>query len=825
MERMVDRSVGAAEFTDEAGAGLPAHADVVVVGGGIIGTSIAYHLNLLGKKDVLLLEANALASGTTWHAAGLVSSARGSVALTEFAKYGAGFYRELGEKSGVDVDFVQSGSISVARTGGRVDELLYSKDVADHCGVPAEYLTPERFSELWPLAKPDGILGALYLSDDGYLNPGWACVAVAKLAQEAGTTIRERARVVDLLVEDGRIAGVVTERGTVTANTVVLACGLWTRDLAAKVGVPVPLYPAEHVHVRSNEVEGAVPSTPVLRDLDNSYYLRHEHGRLLVGAFEPDGLPRGVDEITAEGFAEFPEDWEHFDSIRTRAEATVPGLQGVGYDRFLNAPESFTPDAEFILGETGEVDGLFVAAGFNSQGIILAPGVGKKLADWIVTGDSDFASVAVDVRRFSPNQNNRSYLHKRNVEALGRLYAMHWPFKQVHTARNVRRTPLHQRLEQLGACFGEINGYERAFWYGEPGTQPEYDYSYRRTSWFDNVADEHRATREGVTLFDLSAFAKFEVAGPDALALCQRVATANIDGPIDKAVYTLFLNENGTIEIDGTITRLAEDRFLVVTPSFTQYQTEKMLQKEAKGRAAAVFDATSAYATIAVTGPRSRELMERVAPKEDWSNDAQPYTHGRRIEIADGYAYCLRVSFVGELGYEIYPSSDLAVNVFDALLDAGEELGVKPAGYHAFDSLRSEKGYRHHGHDIGPDVDPYSAGLGFTLAKDKPGGFIGLEAVLKLDPKAPRRRTVYVKLDDPEPLFVHDETVYCNGEQVGILSSGAYGHTLGAAVGLALVDPDVDLDGKFEVRCKGVRYPATVSRRPFHDPTGALLKV
>ncbi|TAJ46902.1 MAG: FAD-dependent oxidoreductase [Herbiconiux sp.] len=824
MERMVDRSVSAAAFTDEAGAALPEHADVIVVGGGIVGASISYHLNLLGKTDVLMLEANVLASGTTWHAAGLVNAGRGSAAMTELSKYGAQFYKELEEKSGIDVSFVEAGSLSVARTPGRVDEILYAKDVADQCGVRNEYLSEERLREVWPIAETEGVLGALLMLDDGYMNPGWASVAIAKLAHEAGTTVREQARATNLLVENGRVTGVVTERGAVTANTVVLACGLWTRDLADKVGVPVPLYPAEHVHVRSNEVEGAVPTLPVYRDLDNSYYLRHEHGRLLVGAFEPDGLPRGTHEFSTEGFAEFPEDWAHFSKIRTQAEKTVPGLADAGYDRFLNAPESFTPDAEFILGETAEVEGLFVAAGFNSQGIIYGPGVGKKLADWIVSGSSDFASTSVDVRRFSKQQNNRHYLHARTVEALGRLYAMHWPAKQVDTARYVRRTPLYQRLEEHGACFGEVNGLERAFWYGDPGSRPEYDYSYGRTSWFENVAAEHRATREGVTLFDLSPFAKFEVVGPDALAVCQRVATADIDVSVNKGVYTLFLNKNGTIELDGTITRLAEDKFLVVTPSFTQHQTEAMLNKEAKGRAAAVFNATASLATIAVNGPRSRELMQLVAPNEDWSNEAQPYTHGRMIEIADGYAYCLRVSFVGELGFEIYPSADLAINVLDALLDAGKPLGVKFAGYHALDSLRSEKGFRHHGHDIGPDVDPYSAGLGFTLAKDKPGGFIGLEAVRQLDPKSPRLRTVYVKLDDPEPLFVHDETVYCNGKQVGRLTSGAYGHTIGGAVGIALIDPNVDFEGVFEVKCKGVLYPATVQRRPFYDPKGERLK-
>ncbi|MGO1544432.1 MAG: GcvT family protein [Gulosibacter sp.] len=823
MERMVDRTVSAAAFNDEADAALPTHADVVVVGGGIIGSSIAYHLNQLGRKDVLLLEANVLASGTTWHAAGLVNTARGTVALSELSKYGAEFYAELEERSGIDVSFQRSGSISIARTPGRVDELRYTQDVADHLGIPTEYLSLERLQELWPIASTDGVLGALRMNDDAYLNPGWASIAIAKLAHEAGTRIREHAPVTELLETDGRITGVVTERGTVHANTVVLASGLWTRDLAAQLGVPIPLYAAEHVHVRSNELDGAVPELPVLRDLDNSYYLRHEHGRLLVGAFEPAGIPRGTEEIPREGFAEFPEDWAHFSSIRTKAEAAVPGLAEAGYDRFLNAPESFTPDTNFILGETAEIDGLFVAAGFNSQGIIFAPGVGKKLADWIVSGTSDFASTAVDVRRFSPHQSNRRYLHARTVESLGRLYAMHWPFLQVDTARNVRRTPLHHRVAELGACFGEINGLERAFWYGEPGSTPSYDYSYGRTSWFERVAEEHRATRENVTLFDLSPFAKFEVTGPDALAVCQRVATADVDLPVDKAIYTLFLNANGTIENDGTITRLGEDRFLVVTPSFTQHQTEWMLRKAAKGRSAAVVNASAGLATIAVSGPRSRELMRLVSPG-DWSNEALPYTHGRRIEIGDGFAYCLRVSFVGELSYEIYASADLAENVFDALWDAGQPLGVKMAGYHALDSLRSEKGFRHHGHDIGPDIDPYSAGLGFTLAMEKPGGFIGQDAVSKLDRKSPRLRTVYVTLDDPEPLFVHDETLYCDGEQVGRLTSGAYGHSLGRAVGIALVDPATNFEGKFEVRCKGERHPATVSRRPFYDPKGERLK-
>jgi 4-methylaminobutanoate oxidase (formaldehyde-forming) len=446
----------------------------------------------------------------------------------------------------------------------------------------------------------------------------------------------------------------------------------------------------------------------VLRDVDNSYYIRHEAGRLLVGAFEPNGIPRAVGEISTEGYATFPDDWEHFAPVRTAAEGTVPALGPAGYDRFLTAPESFTPDTSFLLGETAEVEQLFVAAGLNSQGIIYAPGIGRELARWIVAGTPQFDSASVDVQRFSRHQSNRRYLHARTTESLGRLYAMHWPNMQSETARNVRRTPLHGRLAELGARFGEINGGERANWYGGP-TAAE-GYSYGRAGWFDQVAAEHRAAREGVVLFDLSPFAKFEIMGADALAVVQHAATNDVDVAVGQAVYTLFLNRNGGIELDGTVTRLAHDRFLVVTPSTSHHKSLWLLRRAARGHSAAVVDVTAALATIGVMGPLSRELLSRVSPN-DWSDAAQPYTTGREVEVADGFAYSLRISFVGELGYELYPSADLALNVFDALWEAGQDLGVRLAGYHALDSLRSEKGYRHLGHDIGVRVQQEGLGL------------------------------------------------------------------------------------------------------------------
>ncbi|WP_461186677.1 GcvT family protein [Arthrobacter sp. Z4-13] len=823
MDKLVDRTISAKAFTDEADTSIPPRVRTVVVGGGIIGSSIAYHLALAGETDVLMLEANVLGSGTTWHAAGLVTGARSSAPMTKLAQYSLDLYGKLEELSGVEVAFQRAGSLNIARTPGRLDELLYARDVAEQHGVRAEMLDDRRFKEVWPLASAEGVLGSMLLPDDGYLNPGYASIAFAKMAYEIGVQIREGVGVHRVLREGRRVTGVETSKGTVQCDRVILACGLWTRELAATAGVSVPLYPAEHVHVRSEAVDAAVPELPVFRDLDNSYYVRPEAGHLLVGAFEPNGIPRAVTEVPADGFAEFSANWEHFAPIRSKVEMAIPALATAEYDRFLNAPESFTPDANFILGETFELENLFVAAGFNSQGIIFAPGVGKELAEWVISGSPGFDSSTVDVQRFSPHQNSRRYLHARTKEGLGRLYAMHWPHLQLETARNVRRTPLHSRLAELGACFGEINGQERANWYGDADTRPEYTYSYGRTDWFDRVGEEHKAAREGVVLFDLSPFAKFEVAGPDALAICQLAATADIDVPTNKAVYTLFLNDKAGIELDGTITRLAEDRFLVVTPSFSRQKSLAYLNRLAQGKAAAVFDATSGMATIGVMGPLSRELLSRVSP-EDWSDEAQKYTEGRRVEIADGFAYALRVSFVGELGYEIYADADIALNIFDALWESGQELGVRMAGYHALDSLRSEKGFRHLGHDIGPEDDPYAAGLRFTVAMDKRGGFIGRDALAKFDPAAPKHRTVYVAIDDPEPLLVHDETLLCNGQPVGRLTSGSYGYTLGRAVGIAAVDPGADLNGQFEVQCKGQKYSATVSRRPFYDPKGEKLR-
>lgn len=824
MERLVDKNLTATVFAPDAQCReLPTRARTIVIGGGIVGASTAYHLAERGDDDVLLLERNMLGSGTTWHAAGLCSSIRSTPALTDLAIYSIQEYRRLEEASGMDVSFNQCGSLLLARTEDRMDELRYTAAVARQKGIPARLVTPEEIAALWPLATGEGLVGGLHQPEDGHVNPGQVVLAYGKLAHERGVVIRELVDVVEVLHKDGRVTGVRTVLGDVECERVVIAAGLWTRDLAEKIGVSVPLYAAEHVHVRTDAIEGAHSSLAVLRDMDGYLYMRHEQGQLLVGAFEPNGIPRRVQEITDGGFAEFSADWDHFAPIRGYAEDLVPALRTAAFERFLNAPEAFTPDSNFLLGETVEIEQLFVAAGFNSQGIIMGPGAGRALAAWMDDGAPDFDAAAVDVQRFARQQNNRRYLHDRTREGLGNLYAMHWPQKQPVTARNVRRTPLHARLEAAGACFGETTGWERANWYAPEGVTPEYGYSFGRQNWFDYVGEEHRAARDAVALFDLSSFAKFEVAGPDALEVLQRFCTANVDLPIGRVRYTLMLNERGTIELDGTVVRLGAERFWIITPAASQNKTFGRLKRIARGRAAAVFDATAGYATIGVMGPNSRELLSRISP-EDWSNEAQPYTHARMVEIADGYALCLRVSFVGELGYEIYPSADQAVNLYDALVEAGGDVGLRHAGYHALDSLRSEKGYRHLGHDIGPHDDPFEAGLGFTLSWKKEIPFIGRQALEARRYDQSARKAVYVALKDAEPVLVHDESILLEGRVVGRVTSGSYGYTLRRACGIGQIDFDAPEDGNFVIDCGGTEYPAEVSAAPFYDPSNGRLK-
>jgi len=822
---MLDTSITATSFDPDAEGGpLPDRAHVVIVGGGVIGSSIAYHLAGLGITDVVVLERHRIASGTSWHAAGLVARVRGSHPMTDLADYGVSLYEGLAEETGVDVHFRPTGSLTLAENEGRMTELRYAAATARHHGIEARLLAPTEVHEVWPLAVPDGLVGGMLQPGDGTVNPGHAALALANGAHDRGVTIREGVLVEELLLEGRRVTGVRTSRGAVEAETVVLACGLWTRDIAATVGVPVPLYAAEHIHVSTEPIEGAHDLLPLMRALDGSFYARHHAEGLMVGTFEPRGRPRSTDAIPHDwAFGELGPDWEHFATIRGNAERRIPALKDAAFTRYLRAFESFTPDVNFCLGETAEIANLYVAAGFNSQGIIYGPGAGRALAEWIREGAPTFDPSEVDVRRFAASQANERYLHERTTEALGRLYAMHWPNLQATTARDVRRSPLYDRLAAAGACFGELAQWERPNWFAPPDVEPVDEYSFGRQNWFPYAAEEHMAAREAVALFDLTSFAKVKVTGPDALRLAQLVCTNDVDVPVGKVVYTLFLNGRGGIENDGTVTRLGDDRFLVITPTATQHRTLEWLRSHGEGMSVTIADVTSASATLAVMGPRSRELLSRLT-SADLSNEGFPFFTSKEIQVRNAPTLAIRASFVGELGWELYVPSEFAVHVYDAIVDAGADLGLRHAGYQALDSLRIEKGFVHVGHDVGPTDDPFTAGLGYIVKLEKE--FVGVEAARAAKESPRPHRLVSLKLDEPDPVLLHGESVIADGRIVGAVMSGAYAHTLGAAAGVAMVETSAvsDEESTVQVDLAGHMVKATLSPRPFYDPSGSRMR-
>jgi 4-methylaminobutanoate oxidase (formaldehyde-forming) len=828
-ERLRDATLSALSFDPHAGDDPPTRARVVVIGGGIVGAAVALHLAELGWADTVVVERDRLSCGTSWHAAGLVTRARASHVQTELAGYSRDFYAGLAARSGVDIGYHESGSLSVAQTQERMVELGYALTMARHHGIPARRLDPAEVAALSPLIDARGLVGGAYFEGDATVNPGVATLATAKAAFDLGVRIVEGCRVVGFRLAGSRIAAIETDRGPIECEVVVLAAGLWSREMAVLPGARVALHAAEHMWVQTEAIAGASRDLPILRDLDGHVYVRHYRGGLIVGAFEPDGKPRSAASIPPDfAFGEFAPDRGHFERSLAKARQRVPALQGARVAHFLNAPESFTPDGAFLLGETAEVAGLYVVAGLNSQGIILGPGVGKALAAWIDGGAPTIDSAEVDVRRFAPQQANADYLFERTRETLGRLYAMHWPFLQPETARGLRLVPLYDRLAAAGACFGEAAGWERANWFAPAGTQPVYRYSYGRQNWFAPVAQEHRAAREAVALFDLSSFAKFRVQGATALDCLQRLCSSEIDREQGSVVYTCLLNRNGGVEADVTVTRLGEADFLVVAPTVTQTKTFHWLRRHSDP-ATVVTDVTSGLGVLGVMGPRSRDVLSGLTDSR-LDDVSFPYGTGREIDVGRATALALRVSFVGELGWELYVPVESLSALYDDIVRAGEGFGLRHAGYHALDCLRAEKGFRHWGADVGPADTPYEAGLGFTVALDKAVEFIGRDALRERSAKPLSRRLVCVKLDDPEPLLYHGESLACEDAIVGRITSGAYGHTLGAAVGFAFVEADPDeLDaivsaGVAQVDIAGALTAATLSERPFYDPSGARMR-
>ena len=815
----------------------PDRASVVIVGGGIAGCSIAYHLTRIGVTDVVLLERRRLTCGTTWHAAGLVGQLRATRNLTELARYTADLYHSLEAETGQATGFKQNGSISVAKTAARFEELKRGASMGKTFGLQINVLSAGEIREHWPLLAVDDLVGGIFLPKDGQTNPIDTTQALAKGAKMRGARIFENTVVTKLRVERGRAVGVETGEGYIAADTVVLCAGMWSHGLASACGVAVPLHAAEHFYIVTEPMKGLPGNLPVLRVQDECAYYKEDAGKLLVGCFEPVAKPWGMKGIPEDfSFETLPEDYEHFEPILNAAVKRVPALAEAGIQLFFNGPESFTPDDRYYIGEAPEVRDLFVATGFNSVGIAASGGAGKVVAQWILDRHPPMDLADVDIRRAMPFQANRRYLHDRTVETLGLLYAMHWPYYQYETARGARRTPLHDRLVAAGACMGEAAGWERPNWFAAPGSTPRYQYSYGRQNWFDACGSECLAVRDAVALFDQCCFAKFLVQGADACAILNHLSCANVDVAPGQIVYTQWLNERGGIEADLTITRLAEREFMVVTSAICQTRDLSWLRRHIEVRPDAhcmVTDVTAGIAMLGVMGPRSRELLQQLSGA-DLSNAAHPFGHSREIEIGYARVRASRITYVGELGWELYIPAEHCLDVYEQLLKAAAPLGLVHAGYHAMAACRVEKGYRHWSHDIGDEDTPLEAGLGFTVAWDKPGGFIGRDALVTQRARGVLpKRLVQVMIQESSadaPLLYHEEPIIRDNQIVGSIKSGAWGYRLGRSIGMGYVSLDGGVtkewlsSGKWEVEVACRRWAASVQLQPWYDPKNERIK-
>ncbi|EBA04364.1 FAD dependent oxidoreductase/aminomethyl transferase [Rhodobacterales bacterium HTCC2150] len=813
-------------------ADLPKSARVVIIGGGVIGCSVAYHLVKKGWKDVVLLERKQLTSGTTWHAAGLIAQLRATANMTKLAKYSQELYGNLEAETGVSTGFKRVGSITVALTEERKEEIYRQAAMARSFGVEVEEISPAEVKAKYEHLNIDGVKAGVWLPKDGQGDPANIALALAKGARQGGAIVKERTLVTGVARDGRRITGVDwqsgEETGHIKADMVVNCGGMWGHSLGKMLNTNVPLHACEHFYIVTEAIKG-LTQMPVLRVPDECAYYKEDAGKFLLGAFEPKSKPWGMDGISPDfEFDQLPEDFDHFEPILEAACERLPMLAEAGIHTFFNGPESFTPDDAYHLGLAPEMDNVWVAAGFNSIGIQSAGGAGMALADWMDSGQKPFDLGDVDVSRMQPFQGNKKYLFERSKETLGLLYADHFPFRQKETARGIRRTPFHQQLLDQGGVMGEIAGWERANWFANEGQTREYQYSWKRQNWFENSAAEHRAVRENVGMYDMSSFGKLRVEGRDACAFMNYIGGGEYDVPVGKIVYTQFLNANAGIEADVTVTRLSETAYLVVTPAATRLADETWMRRNQGDFNVVITDVTAGEGVLAVMGPRSRELLQKVSPA-DFSNVVNPFGTAQEIELGMGLARVHRVTYVGELGWEIYVSSDMAGHAFETLHAAGADMGLKLCGMHMMDSCRSEKGFRHFGHDITCEDHVLEAGLGFAVKTDKPN-FIGRDAVLRKKETGLSNRLVQFKLTDPEPLLYHNEPIIRDGEIVGFLTSGSYGHTLGGAIGLGYVpcagQTAADLLGStYEIDVCGRRVKAEASLRPMYDPKSERVKV
>jgi 4-methylaminobutanoate oxidase (formaldehyde-forming) len=817
---------------------FPSRAQVVIIGGGVIGCSVAYHLTKLGWKDVVLLERSQLTAGTTWHAAGIIVAGFSTETTINMAKYTRDLYQKLEEETGQDTGFKPVGYLQIASSPEKVDALRRRADFGRAYGVFTEEISNAEVKKMWPLFHTDDILSGFFTADDGRTNPVDTTIALAKGAKMGGARILEGTKVTGIKKKDGRVTGVVTDRGEIEAEYVVNCGGMWARELGKMAGVDVPLHAAEHYYLITEPIEGMQRDLPVVEDPDLfAYYLDEMGGGLLLGLFEPVAGPWGMDKPGGRSgipedfsFGEIPPDWDRMMPHLETAMKRIPIAKDAGVHTFFCGPESFTPDMGTLMGEAPELKNFYVAAGFNSLGILFGGGAGQIMAQWIVDGLPPVDVSEIDIDRMVPFQNTPKYLYDRTLELLGWQYIT-WPNLQPETGRGARKSAIYDRLLEAGAYYGSSVGWEYPDWFAPEGVEAKVEYSWGRQNWWEYAAAEHKAAREDIILMDLTHMSKFLVQGRDAEKVLNRICANNVAVPVGRIVYTQWLNERGTIEADLTVTRLAEDCYLLVAVDSIHRHVERWLKENTPPDAHVfVTDVTSGYNILNVHGPKSRQLVSGLT-SVDMSNEAFPYLTMQEIDIGYALVKALRVTYVGELGWELYVPTEFTLHVFDRIVEAGEDVGLKHAGFQALNSLRIEKAYRDYGYDIDNTDTPLEAGLSFAVDFDKPNGFIGKDALLqKKEEGLLKYRLVQFLLEDPDPLLYGGEPIYRDGEQVGDVLTGGYGHTLGGAVGMGNVNNEAGVttayieSGKYEIEVAGVCYPASVPLRPMFDPKGKKVR-
>ncbi|MGE3172014.1 MAG: FAD-dependent oxidoreductase [Planctomycetota bacterium] len=807
-------------------ADLPAHARVVVIGGGIVGCSVAYHLAKLGWKDVVVLERAQLTSGSTFHAAGLVGQLRSSASITQLLKYSVELYGKLEQETGHATGWRANGGLRLACTQERWTEVRRQATTAHSFGLEMHLLSPKEAQDLWPLMQVDDLVGAALLPTDGQVSPSDLAVSMAKGARQQGAVVVEECPVQEVLLENGAVAGVRTAKGEIRCEVLVNCGGLWARELGLMSGVSVPVHAMQHQFMITEPIEGVTPDLPTLRDPDRLVYFKEEVGGLVMGGYELDPKPWALGGVPRDWtFKLIDPDWEHFESLAVPAFGRVPALENASVRQLINGPEAFTPDGTFVLGEAPEVRNYFVAAGFNAFGIAAAGGAGKALAEWIVAGGPQMDLWPVDIRRFGAHHRDADWARRRTMEAYAHHYTMSWPHEEHHSGRPHTKSPLYDRLQAAGACFGEKMGWERANWFAPAGTAPKDEYSYGYQNWFPHVGEEHRAAREAVALFDSTSFAKFVVRGADAAYAMSWICAGDVQRPAGQIVYTQLLNDRGGIECDLTVTPLEDGTFYVVTGTGYRTHDADWIRKGFRaGAAVALDDVTHDRAVIGLMGPRARDVLAQVTDA-DLDNAAFPFLRTRTVRIAGHDVLAMRVTFVGELGWELHVPTAGAAAVYDALRAAGAPHGLRHAGYRAIDSLRLEKGYRVWGRDITPDHTPLEAGLGFAVKLTGDTPFRGREALLRQrDAGRLPRMLVTFTVDDPAIVLLGRETIHRDGKRAGWLTSGGFGYTIGRPIGMGYVGApggvtgEEVLAGRYELEVAGDLVPAVPHLRPLYDP-------